>query len=211
MVARRVWLVGASALLLSLACGGHRQAHVAVLDPPRFDLKGYGKLALMTFTVENARGSLHALSTQKFAEWTLAAQPGIEILELGPADTVMSRVGEREFGRLSAKAVGEANHVPVVFVGHLKVSNVRPSGSLAGLTSPHFEGKITMEMSVQLISTESGGTLWRASSTTTESLGQVGMSGGLPYFSARDPDEAYGKVITYLVRQVTWDFRPTWR
>jgi hypothetical protein len=39
----------------------------------------------------------------------------------------------------------------------------------------------------------------------------MGMSGGLPYFSAEDPNEAYGALIGYLVRQVTWDFRPTWR
>jgi hypothetical protein len=68
-----------------------------------------------------------------------------------------------------------------------------------------------MELSVRLVSTTSGGTLWRASSIVTETLGKVGMSGGIPYFSAEDPNEAYGQVIGYLVRQVTWDFRPTWR
>jgi len=175
------------------------------------DLKQYGRLALMTFSVENAKGQLQSLSTEKFAEAVLAAQSGLELLELGTADTIVSRSGETEFGPKSAKRVGDAHSVPVVFVGHLKVSDVKPSAKIQGLSVPKFEAKVTMELSVRLVSATSGGTLWRGSSTTTETIGKVGMSGGIPYFSADDPNQAYGQILNYLVRQVTWDFRPTWR
>jgi hypothetical protein len=37
------------------------------------------------------------------------------------------------------------------------------------------------------------------------------MAGGEPYFSAKDPNEAYGHLINYLVASVTSDLRPTWR
>jgi hypothetical protein len=182
-----------------------------VLDPARVDLRPHGRLALMTFTIENAKGSLHTFATARFSEAVLAAQPGIELLELGPTAPVVARAGEHEFGALSAKAIGDAHKVPVVFVGHLKVSNVKPSASLAGLTTPKLEGKVTVELSVRLVSSTTGGTLWRASSIITETIGSLGISGGLPYFSATNPDEAYGELVGYLVRQVTWDFRPTWR
>jgi hypothetical protein len=187
----------ACAVLLATvgACGGSRRpAPQQVLDPPRFDLKQYGKLALVTFTVENARGDLHTVATSKFAEWVIAAQPGVEILEVGV--------------KPDSARVAQA---PVAFRGHLKVSEVKPSASLAGLTSGRVEAKVTIELSVQLVSTSSGGTLWRASSIRTETLGRVGLTGGLPYFSAEDQDKAYSAMITELVRQVTWDFRPTWR
>lgn len=199
--------------LLALGCGGSRHASSPheVLDPPRVDLKTHGRLALMLFSVENAKGSLHSLATARFSEWVLAAQPGIEILELGPADTLVARAGEHEFGPLSAKRVADAHHVPVVFLGHLKVSDVKPTAQFQGLTLPRIEAKVTVQLSVRLVSTASGGTLWRASSIVTETIGKLGMSGGVPYFSAEDPNEAYGELVTDLVRRVTWDFRPTWR
>lgn len=200
----------ASVILLGVACGPKRVVLPPVLVPPRVDLRTHGRLALMTFTIENAKGSLHTLATQKFSEWVLAAQPGIEILELGPADSLITRAGEREFGPRSAKAVGEQHHVPVVFLGHLKVSDVKPSARLAGLSLPRVEAKVTVELTVRMVSTASGGTLWRSSSGVTETVGHLQLTGGLPTFSAEDPNEAYGRLLNYLVEQVTWDFRPTW-
>ncbi|MGH7672496.1 MAG: hypothetical protein ACREMC_06320, partial [Gemmatimonadales bacterium] len=71
-------------LTSGLACASKR-----VLVPPRMDLRPYGKLGLVTFSVENAKGTLHQFATERFAENVLAAQPGIEILELGNIDTLM--------------------------------------------------------------------------------------------------------------------------
>jgi len=45
----------------------------------RLDLQPYGRLGLVTFTVENAKGSLHEFATERFAEDMLAAQPGTEV------------------------------------------------------------------------------------------------------------------------------------
>ena len=41
-------------LLVLSGCGGGRRS---VLLPPRLDLQPYGRLGLVTFTVENAKGS----------------------------------------------------------------------------------------------------------------------------------------------------------
>ena len=96
---RRLTAVAAILILVSgLACAAKR-----VLVPARMDLHPYGKLGLVTFSVENAKGSLHQFATERFAENVLAAQPGIEILELGNIDTLMQRVGERELGILTAQ------------------------------------------------------------------------------------------------------------
>lgn len=190
----------------SLACGSKR-----VLVPARMDLRPHGRLALMTFTVENAKGSLHTLATQTFSEAVLAAQPGIEVLELGPADSLVARAGEAQFGPRSAKALGQQHQTPAVFLGHLKVSDVKPSARVLGVAVPRFEAKVTVELTVRLVSTASGGTLWRSSAAATETVGQLGTSGGQPVFSAEDPNDAYGRLVGYLVRQVTWDFRPTWQ
>src|SRR2546426_11861080 len=74
---------GLSLLLVALssfACGGGaaRAPRQRVLDPPRLDLRPFGRVGLVLFTVEGARGSLNELATQPFSEYVLAAQPGVD-------------------------------------------------------------------------------------------------------------------------------------
>lgn len=200
---RRAWLL--AALVGVAGCASHR-----VLVPPRLDLQPYGRVGLVTFTVENAKGDLHQYATERFSEEMLADQLGIEVLEVGPADSVLRRVGEVEFGPASAQALGRARDVPAVFVGHLKVSNARPSGGLAGLKVPHLEASVSVELTVRMLSTKTGGTLWRSSAAASEKVGQLALVGGEPYFSAKNPKDAYGRLVNRLVYAVTGDFRPTW-
>jgi len=181
----------ALAALTAAACASHR-----VLVPPQLSLVPYGSVGLVTFTVENAKGPLGDLATRRFEEYMLAAQKGIEVQEFPASD--------------SSAALGGARAVPVVFLGHLKVSNVKPSGGVLGVLGAHIEATVSAELSVQLRSTKSGGTLWRASSTATEKVGELVLAGGVPEFSARDPQEAYGHLIDRLVYSVTWDMRSTW-
>src|SRR2546429_4487609 len=120
-------------LLVVSACGGGRRS---VLVPPRLDLQPYGRLGLVTFTVENAKGSLHEFATERFSEDMLAAQPGIEVLELGTQDSLLQRVGEKELGIAAAQELGKQREVGAVFAGHLKVTNPKGTGGLVGLPSP---------------------------------------------------------------------------
>jgi hypothetical protein len=194
----------------AVACGGGHRA-VTMTIPPRLSLIEYGHVAgLVTFTTENAKGSLQELATRRFSEKVLSASRGIEMLELGDAAPLVKQSGEREFGPASARAVGAAREVPVVFAGHLKVSNVKPSGGLSGLGIPHFEASVSVELIVALYSTKSGGTLWRGGSSASEKVGQLSMSGGIPSFSARDPNAAYGQLVDRLVNVVTRDLYPTY-
>jgi len=188
-------------LLSGFGCGsGARARPVRTLEPARLNLVPYGRVGLTIFAVENAKGKLHEFATQRFAEEVLRAQQGIELQELGRADSAAA-----------AQSLAAARDVPIVFLGHLKVSNVKPSGSLAGFTLPFVEATVSAELSVQLISTKSGGTLWRSSAAATEKVGQLAMVGGQPDFAARDPNAAYGQLVNRLVAAVTRDLWPTWR
>ncbi len=208
MIARNLSRLLPLALLLaglSAGCAGKR-----VLVPPRLDLQPYGKVGLVTFTVENAKGSLHELATQRFAEEVLAGQSGIELLEVGNTDSLVKRVGETQFGPGSAQALGQERDVPAVFVGHLKVSNVKPSGGI-GIGVPFVQATVSVELLVRLINTKTGGTLWRSSAAASEKVGSVALVGGVPNFSAKNPNDAYGRLVNQLVWSVTYDLRPTWR
>ncbi len=188
-----------------LACASHR-----VLVPPRLDLTPYGKLGLVTFTVENARGTLNEYATQRFEEAVLAAQSGFEVLELGSADSVLRRTGQAELNAAAAESLGVQRDIPAVFFGHLRISNVQPRGGLLGLAGVFVNATVSAQLSVQLVDAKSGGTIWRSSAAASEEVGSVSITGGVPYFSAHDPNAAYGRLVNRLVTAVTRDFRSTW-
>src|SRR5437667_5678407 len=192
-------------ILLAAGCGGNK-----VLVPPRLDLRPYGKLGLVTFTVENAKGSLHEFATERFSEDMLAAQPGIEVLELGTQDSLLQRVGEKELGIAAAQELGKQREVGAVFAGHLKVTNPKGTGGLAGLATPHLEATVRVDLPVRLLSTRWGATLWRSSAWATERVGHVALIGGQLDFSAKDPKEAVGSFVNTLIHMWTVDNQSEW-
>lgn len=184
------------AAALAASCGGKR-----VLVPPRLDLAPRAPVGLVTFTIENAQGSLHELATQRFAEYVLDGQPGIEILELGEQPERVDAA--------AARRLGQEHGVRSVFVGHIVVSDVRPRVSVSGGLRASAEASVAM--TVRLLSAESGGTVWTQSAATRETVAALRVEGGRVVFGADDPEEAYGDLVNRLVFQLTGDFRPTWQ
>jgi hypothetical protein len=204
------WLCVVVVAVVTVACGGGKKI-VTVTVPPRMELGQFERAALTTFSVQNAKGTLHELATQRFAERVLNASRDVEVLEVGGTDAVLRQVGETTFGPAAAKAVGTTHDVPVVFAGTLKVSNVKPSGGLSSFGIPHMEANVSVELSVALYSTRSGGTLWRSAAAASEKVGHLSMARGeLPSFSAKDPNAAYGRLVDRLVAVVSQDFYPTY-
>jgi hypothetical protein len=193
-------------VVAGLACAAKR-----VLVPARMDLHPYAKIGLVTFSVENAKGTLHQFATERFAENVLAAQPGIEILELGNIDTLMERVGERDVGIATAQELGKQHGVSAVFAGHLKITNPTASGGIAGILTPHLEATVRTDLTVRLLSTQSGGTVWRQSAWATQRVGGISIEGGQLNFGARDPKTAYGPMVNTIVNIVTRDLWSTWQ
>lgn len=192
-------------MLALSACGAH-YAQV----PARLDLVPYGRVALVAFTTDQSDPALATAATQRFAEALLSSQSGVELLELGTADSSLRRLASAGDASALAQALGREKHVPAVFLGHLKVSGVKPRGMLSAAGAVNVRASVTGELTVQLLSTSTGGTVWRSSSTANGSVGRATVGGGLPSVAMRDPNEAYGEVVSELVRGVTRDLRPTW-
>src|SRR4051812_14752395 len=127
----RALLAVCGTLALS-ACGAH-YAQV----PARLDLEPYGRVAVVTFSTEQANKDLSVLATQRFAEALLASQSGVELLELSSADSALQALALAGDASALAQALGREKHVPAVFLGQLKVSGVKPRGLVSaagGLT-----------------------------------------------------------------------------
>ena len=201
---RAPWALALCGTLALSAC-----ASKYALVPPRLDLEPYGRVALVTFSTEQANSELSTLATQRFAEALLASQSGFELLELGAADSSLRQLAASGDGAALAQALGREKNVPAVFVGHIAVSGVKPHGRLSGISSLKVRASVSAELSVRLLSTRTGGTVWRSSATANGTVGQVAIGDRLPSIAMRDPNEAYGEVVGELVSGVTRDFRPT--
>lgn len=193
-----------SALILS-GCAAH-YAQV----PARLDLAPYGRVAIVTFADDQSSSAMSTLATQRFAEALLASQSGVELLELGSADSSLKALARTADAAALAQALGREKDVPAVFVGSLKVSRAQPRGHLS-TSGVSVRAALNGELTVRLLSTRTGGTVWRSSAAASGTVGRVAMSGGaLPSVAMRDQDEATGDVVRSLVAEVTRDLRPTW-
>jgi hypothetical protein len=184
----RLALALCGALALSACSAKYSQV------PARLDLHSYGKVALVRFSVDQADTGMSVLATERFAEELLASQR-VELLEVGSADSALSGLAARE--------------VPAVFMGHLKLSSVRPRGQLSP-SGATVRGTVSAQLTVRLVSTRDGATLWRSSAMTNGTLGRVSIGGGLPSVAMRDREEAYGELVNSLIVDATRDLRPTW-
>lgn len=191
--------------VLALAGCASKYAQV----PPRLDLAPYGRVALVTFAADQpSNAPMGALAAQRFAEALLGGQPGVELLEIDPADSTIRAIPAHDAPAL-ARALGRERDVPAVFVGYLKVAGVKPKGQF-NTAGVNLRATVSAELSVRLLSTRTGGTLWRSSATADGTVGRVAMAGGLPAVSVRDQEEAYGEVVGRLVGAVSRDLRPSW-
>jgi hypothetical protein len=191
--------------MLALSACASKYAQV----PARLDLQPYGRVALVAFTAEDEHGGLSTLATQRFAESVLESQAGFELLEVSRSDPALKQVPSTADQVVLAMALGEKKDVPAVFVGDLKVSGVKSRARL-NPGDVNLRASVSAELTVRLLSTRTGGTLWRSSSVATGTVGKVGLAGGLPSVAVRDTEEAYGEVVHDLVVEVTRDLRPTW-
>lgn len=152
---------------------------------------------------------MSALATQRFAEALLASQSGVELLELGSADSALKALPANADGATLAQALGKQKNVPAVFVGTLKISKVKPRGHIDG-SGVNVRAGVSAELTVRLLSTSTGGTVWRSSSVANGTVGRLNISTSLPSIALRDKEEAYGEVVQQLIVDVTRDLRPTW-
>jgi hypothetical protein len=197
----------ALALCAAIALSGCASKYARV--PARLDLAPYGRIALVTFSSDQANLGLSTMASQRFAEALLASQSGIELLELNAADSLFRNLVDRGDGAALAQVLGRDKDVAAVFVGQLTMSKMKPRGHLDA-SGVNLKASVSAELTVRLLSTRTGGTMWRSSSVANGTVGRLAITDRLPSVAVRDKDEAYGEMVSRLVSDVTHDLRPTW-
>jgi hypothetical protein len=190
-------------LLLSACASKYSQL------PARLDLAPYGRVALVMFSADQSNNAISSLATRRFAEALLASQSGIELLELSPTDSSLMGLPPNGDGIALAQALGRQRNVPAVFMGSLTLSNVKPRGHIDA-SGVNVRTGVSAELTVRLLSSSTGGTVWRSSAAANGTIGRLNISDRLPSIALRDKEEAYGELVDELVSTVTRDLRPTW-
>jgi hypothetical protein len=201
----RIGLAGCSMLALS-ACGAH-YAQV----PARLNLEPYGRVALVTFSTEQPdKQQWSTMATQRFAEALLASQSHIELIEVPVSDSTARALAQADDPSELLAAIGRERRVPAVFLGRLSVSGVKPKGGLINAARGlKVQAEVSAQLSVRLLSTGTGGTMWRSSSIANGTVGRVALADATPSVAIRNPDDTYGELVGELVHNVTRELRPT--
>ena len=180
-----------------------------VLVPPQLDLHPYPAVGLVTFTMDNSKGDLEHLATDQFLAEIHNAQPGTPVVELGNYQALLEECGREKLDREALRTLAAEYGVATVFVGHMKASNISPRASLSGF--PRVGATVSVQLTVRMLETEIGATLWTNTAKATESVGELGLSGSQIVFAAQDPKEAYGDLVRHLIANVTTDMYATYR
>lgn len=187
------------------ACG------TRVMVPPRIDLAEHEVLGVIEIQ-SSARGELGSITTRKLIEAVRRDQGMVRIVRLGTERQVLGELGQRRLDETAFRKLGESRELKTLLVGELTISDVRPNISISpGFESASITGEVDATLSVEMVETATGASLWSASASQTETVGHISVLGGRNFvFDAPDPERAYGKLVNSLVAVVARDFQVSW-
>jgi hypothetical protein len=179
--------------------------------PPRIDLQQHEVLAIIEFN-SNKEGELGPLTTTRFMEWVRLDQGLVRILELGIEQEALREVGSTRLNADAYKSLGAEHDIATIFTGQLEISDIRPTVNITSdLRSFGAAADVDATLTVQMIETATGASIWNRSASVTKRVGYVSVLGGRDIsFDADDPERAYGELVDALLDLVTKDFRVTW-
>ena len=195
----------AALLIAAFGCGPK------VMVPPRIDLTQHEVVGIVEFDC-SAKGQLAPLATREFVEFMRKDQGVVLIMDLGSTADALRATGRDQLDQAAFKALGKEFGVKTVVFGELIVSNVKPKITVTpGLGYVGLAAKVDATLSVQLVETETGASIWSRSVDASEDVAGVSVFGGKTFgFDADDPDKAYGELVDSLVEDATEDFRVTY-
>ncbi len=205
MNARFALLMGALLITTFSACG------TKVMVPPRIDLADHEVLGVVEIR-SSVRGELGSLTTRKLIDAVRRDQGMVRILRLGTERQLLGELGVRRLDEAAFRRLGASREIKSVLVGELTISDVRPNISISpGFEMASISGEVDATLSIELVETATGASLWSASANETESVGHISVFGGRNFtFDAPDPERAYGKLVNSLVSVVARDFQVSW-
>jgi hypothetical protein len=199
------YFLSGAAILFIASCANT----VNVYHPPRFDLTHLGRIGIITFS-DNAEPSVAEYATRQFQSEIQTAQVGIPIVEMGTEEEVLKSIGSGRLDPEAFKKIAQQYNIAALFTGSVNYSDVKTDVKLNDIArlNASVETKINGILSVKLVETEGGATLWSDSTSWNRKLGDVsvdketGVSAGFGGYA-----DAYQKLVPDMAHAVTDIFR----
>lgn len=204
----------AFATALGCASGPPPVPRQKVLQPPMYDLMHYQAIGLIQFGTHSPHPELPGFTTQQFLTNLQQAQPGVRVVELGPAQQVLSAVGKSQLDPDAVKAIAAKYNVQAVFAGEVETTEAKPKVNVSSfLTSGQVDvaADVTSRVSAKLIDTASGATIWTNAMNDKGRAGEVSVNtGGGVDASGQDTNDIYARMVHESVYSLTDPFRSHW-
>ena len=175
---------------------------------PVIDLTQYGRVGFIDVS-SNAEGAIAKVASQELVEKIMQIdKEKITVVELGSEEEILQALGRERIDPETIQMIGKKYNVGVIVSSHLNISEVRPHIDISTITeSLGVKAEVDASLTVKLLETEGGATLWTDSVEDTQSVASVSIgSGGLFHFDASTPEKAYGELVRNLVRKISSDF-----
>jgi len=198
---RKVYYIIMAGALLLFTAG-------CVSGVPVVDLTEYGRVGFIDVS-SSAEGGIAKVASQELVEKIMQIdKEKITVVELGSEEELLRAVGRERMDPETIQMIGKKYNVGVMVSSHLNISEVRPHIDISTITeSLGVKAEVDASLTVKLLETEGGGTLWTDSVEDTQSVASVSIgSGGLFHFDASTPEKAYGDLVRNLVRKISSDF-----
>lgn len=201
----------AAALVLVLSLWGCSSTRTVTVDvPPRMDLKPYATIGVVEFA-SNYDTATNARATREFQARIHSAQPGTRLLELGGREALLVAAGARQLDVDALRRIGEKARVDAIFVGDIVYSDPKTEVRINDLS--RLDGSARTEvrgdMSVKLVETRSGATVWSGTSWARRQVSRVNVSAQQGISGSTRDGDPRDEMVPALLQHATQDFRPT--
>jgi hypothetical protein len=156
-------------LILIAVLSGCAARYQNVMVPPRIDLTQHEIIGVSGFDSTN-EGQLGPLATRRFTDLARRDQGLVRMMDVDFETDQRNPTAYRE--------LGEQSGASTIFVGSLEVSDIRPNLSIAHtLKSGQLTANVDAMLTVELIETATGASIWSSSARATRTIGQITMLG----------------------------------
>lgn len=190
-------------VLFFLNCGTTK------VSPPKIDMVTGGKIGVVTFKVENARGVLDEIATELLIGHLKKYYEKSEIILLGkPEDIKLKEFGLNVSINTLKKLCIEQKLDSILF-GKIIVSNIRANMKIKSLLQrSRISAKFRMTAELNIYSALPGKITWKGSAYKEGNASYDHYARDLnPDFYVSDKDESYRKFVRKLIYSLTEDFR----
>ncbi len=179
--------------------------------PPRINLTAHEVIGVVEFNCSR-EDELGPLATSRFIEAARQDQGLVRIVRLGTESEILEAVDKDRLDAAAYKALGEKYGVRTIVTGDLVFSEARPNFSLGqNLTRFGVSADVHASLTVQMVETAGGASLWSRSAEATQQLGAASFSTNKDVsLAVGDSQKVYRQLVDHLAYAVTPEFRVTW-